>query len=191
MAVSVQTYTYRDVTLTLATSGGPQTYSSSTGAAHGSAVETVVVGESSDLSLTIGGADVIRITDRGSFDQLRLGDDQPAEISGTIQFRDLVDAAAPTLAAILISSRQGDADDKLASIGESTSVSGQGNDDAEVFTFAMKIAWANAGNAADTSTIAVNVCSCTSVSVAESAGDFTKLSFTAVIHDKPSAWYIA
>jgi len=190
MAVSERTYTYRDVVFTLADSGGPTTYNTSTGAAAMGAVETTVVGEAGDLSLTFGGADVIRILDRGKFDQLRLGDDQPAELSGTIQYRDLVDGSGPTIAAILLASRQGDADDKNGQVGESTS-STDGNDDAEVYTFALKIAWTNAGNSSDTSTIAVNICSCTSFAINEAAGDYTKITFTIVIHDAPGDWYIA
>ena len=181
MAESVQAFTYRDVVLTLAGGGGNVTYSTSTGAAHGSATEYLLVG----------GSGTSRVLDRGVFDQLRLGDDEPSEVSGSAQFRDMLDGSADTLVAWLTSLRDGSANNKDSNVPESTSVSTSGADDAEVMSAALKIVWTNAGNSADTAAIAWNVVSCSSFSIAESAGDVTKVSFSFVCHDAPANVYQA
>lgn len=191
MAESVQAFTYRDVVLTLAGGGGNVTYSTSTGAAHGSATEYTLVGEPGDISITFGGSGTSRVLDRGVFDQLRLGDDEPSEVSGSAQFRDMLDGSADTLVAWLTSLRDGSANNKDGNVPESTSVSTSGADDAEVMSAALKIVWTNAGNAADTAAIAWNIVSCSSFSIAESAGDVTKVSFSFVCHDAPANVYQA
>tara|TARA_R110000751_G_scaffold38240_1_gene91993 strand:- start:2458 stop:3033 length:576 start_codon:yes stop_codon:yes gene_type:complete len=191
MAESVQAFTYRDVVLTLAGGGGNVTYSTSTGAAHGSATEYLLVGEPGDISITFGGSGTSRVLDRGVFDQLRLGDDEPSEVSGSAQFRDMLDGSADTLVAWLTSLRDGSANNKDSNVPESTSVSTSGADDAEVMSAALKIVWTNAGNSADTAAIAWNVVSCSSFSIAESAGDVTKVSFSFVCHDAPANVYQA
>ena len=191
MAESVQAFTYRDVVLTLAGGGGNVTYSTSTGAAHGSATEYTLVGEPGDISITFGGSGTSRVLDRGVFDQLRLGDDEPSEVSGSAQFRDMLDGSADTLVAWLTALRDGSANNKDSNVPESTSVSTSGADDAEVMSAALKIVWTNAGNAADTAAIAWNIVSCSSFSIAESAGDVTKVSFSFVCHDAPANVYQA
>ena len=191
MAESTQAFTYRDVVLTLAGGGGNVTYSTSTGALHGSGVEYTLVGEPGDISITLGGSAMVRVNDRGVFDQLRLGDEEPSEISGSAQFRDMLDGSADTLVAWLTSLRDGSANNKNANVPESTSVSTASADDAEVMSAALKLVWTNAGNAADTAAIAWNIVTCSAFSIAESAGDVTKVNFTFVAHDAPSNVYQA
>jgi len=190
MAELLTAFTYRDVVVTLAGGGGNVTYSTSTGALHGSGTEYTLVGEPGDISITFGGSDSVRVLDRGVFDQLRLGDDQPSEISGSAQFRDMLDGTSTdTLVGWLTALRDGSANNKNSTIPESTS-STAGADDAEVMSCALKIVYTNAGSAT-TAAIAWNIVTCSSFSIAESAGDVTRVSFTFVAHDAPANVYQA
>ena len=192
MAESVQAFTYRDVIITLAGGGGNITYSTTTGAAHGSATEYTLVGEPGDITITWGGSDKIRGMDRGKFDQLRRGDDQPSTISGSAQFRDMLDGTSTlTLAGYLLAMRDGDPDNANSTVPESTSVSTAGADDADTHTCALKIAWTNDGNSADTAAIAWNIVECNDFSIGESAGDLTRVNFSFTMHDQPANVYRA
>ena len=188
MAELLTAFTYRDVTVTLAGGGGNITYSTSTGALHASGTEYTLVGEPGDISITFGGSDSVRVLDRGVFDQLRLGDDQPSEISGSAQFRDMLDGTSTdTLVGWLTALRDGTANNKNSTIPESTS-STAGGDDAEVMSCAIKIHYVNAGSG-QAAAVAWNICTCSSFSIAESAGDVTRVSFTFVGHDAPANVY--
>ena len=90
MAESLKTKNKRDVTITLTDFAGANSYE--------------IVGESGDVSITIGGVSVDEYLDRGrrtSPPDIRLVDDQTSELSFSIYLRDVADASYSTLLSIL------------------------------------------------------------------------------------------
>ena len=188
MAESTIVHTKIDGVLQFATLGGGA-YNTTTGAVIGAAETYTVSFEAGDVSITLPTRAVNNFKDRGrttSPPSLRYGDDAEGSISFSAYLRDLSDAAAATLSDLL-ATMSGNPSGYVGTNWESTRASAAGAGDAEVFTVGCKLTVTNAGDGADTHSIAFNYI-VGGGTIAD--GDPSTLSFAGVIHDPVDDYYI-
>lgn len=188
MAESTIVKTSIDGTLYLAALGGGA-YNTSTGALLSGGEQYTVAFEAGDVSITLPSRAVSNHKDRNrttSPPSLRYGADTEGSISFSAYFRDMTDAASPTLSDIL-ATLAGNPSGVVGTSWESTSASAAAAGDAEVFSIAVKLKITNAGDGTDTHEIAFNFVVGTGTL---SEGDPTSFSFSGTIYDPVDGYYL-
>lgn len=177
-----------DGTIQFAALGGGA-YNMATGAIIGAARSYTVAFEAGDLSIVLPSRAVSNFKDRGRISSppsIRYGDDAEGSIAFSAYLRDLSDAAAAVLGDLL-ATLSGNPSGFVGASWESTRASAAGAGDAEVFSVGMLITITNAGDAADTHSLAFNYIVGTGTLT---EGDPSSFAFSGTIYDAVNNYWI-